>query len=227
LNLVNKIMLQKEQASTNEEKLALAGLRLFVSVVVGIIGGMLVGIGISFKYTPLAIWDIAAVTFLVWLWLALSGRNAEQTAALAMREDPSHAMADVLLVLASVASLAAVGILLFQASSSRGVAEITQVSLGIVSVVVSWTVVHTVYTLKYARLWYKNKGGIDFNTPEAPSYSDFAYLAFTIGMTFQVADTNLQTNELRKIVLRHALLSYLFGTVIVASAISLILGLGR
>lgn len=215
------------QKTSNEETLALAGLRLFVSVLIGVVGGILVGIFISFKYAPLAIWDIAAVVFLVWLWAGLHGRDAAQTAALAMREDPSHAAADVLLVLASVASLAAVGILLFQASSSRGAAEIIQVSLGVASVVISWAVVHTVYTLKYARQWYKNKSGIDFNNNLPPTYGDFAYLAFTIGMTFQVADTNLKTSEFRQIVLRHALLSYLFGTVIVASAISLILGLGR
>jgi uncharacterized membrane protein len=69
-------------------------------------------------------------------------------------------------------------------------------------------------------------GGTDFNQRERPSYRDFAYLALTVGMTFQVSDTNLQTSQIRSTTLRHALLSFLFGAVILAAAISLIAGLG-
>jgi uncharacterized membrane protein len=70
-------------------------------------------------------------------------------------------------------------------------------------------------------------GGIDFNEPTLlPTYKDFAYLAFTIGMTFQVADTNLKASDVRHTVLRHALLSYLFGSLILAAAVNIIAGLG-
>jgi uncharacterized membrane protein len=80
--------------------------------------------------------------------------------------------------------------------------------------------VHTVYLLRYARLYYSPpEGGIDFHG-EAPSYLDFAYLALTIGMTFQVSDTDLMGKRARRLALRHALLSYLFGTVIVATTVS-------
>ena len=214
------------QTTPSGESLASIRLRVFVSALAGIIGGGLVGIFISWAYALLSALDVAALVFLIWIWVALRGRNAEQTASLAMREDPGHKTFDALIILASLASLAAVAVLLIKASHSGGRTELLEVALGIASVVISWAMVHTVYTLRYARVYYKNQGGIDFNTIELPSYSDFAYLAFTIGMTFQVADTNLKTPELRKIVLKHAFLSYLFGTVIVASAISLIVGLG-
>jgi uncharacterized membrane protein len=70
-------------------------------------------------------------------------------------------------------------------------------------------------------------GGIDFNTSEEdPRYVDFAYLSFDLGMTFQVSDTNLHTSELRAIVLRHTLLSYVFGSVVLATTINLVAGLG-
>jgi len=69
-------------------------------------------------------------------------------------------------------------------------------------------------------------GGVSFNQSEAPRYADFAYLAFTIGMTFQVSDTDLQTLAIRATVLRHALLSYLFGAVILATTVNLVAGLG-
>jgi len=94
--------------------------------------------------------------------------------------------------------------------------------------VLSWAVVHTVYTLRYAAAYYgEPAGGIGFNGGEPPSYRDFAYLAFTIGMTFQVSDTALQTTALRRTALRHALLSYLFGTGILAVTINLVAGLRR
>jgi uncharacterized membrane protein len=81
--------------------------------------------------------------------------------------------------------------------------------------------------LRYALLYYAYpEGGIDFNQQERPSYRDFAYLALTVGMTFQVSDTDLQTSQIRATTLRHALLSFLFGAVILASAINLIAGLG-
>jgi uncharacterized membrane protein len=215
------------EAKPDQEISATAGLRVTVAIIVGIVGGLTVGIFGAWKYAPLAVWDLAALTYLVWIWAALHGRDAQQTANLAVREDPGRAATDVLLVLASVASLGAVAVLLVQAGKSSGIAEILQVGLGIASVVASWAVVHLVYALRYARIYYTSNGGIDFNNDQAPQYSDFAYLAFTIGMTFQVSDTPFKTSELRRIALRHALLSYMFGTIIVATTINLIAGLGK
>lgn len=87
---------------------------------------------------------------------------------------------------------------------------------------------HTIFTLRYAQLYYTEPaGGIDFNQEERPSFRDFAYLSLTIGMTFQVSDTDLQTSPIRSTALRHALLSYLFGAVILAAAINLIVSLAN
>jgi uncharacterized membrane protein len=95
-----------------------------------------------------------------------------------------------------------------------------------VSVVFSWLSVHTIFTLKYARLYYGDEvGGIEFNEEDGPDYVDFAYLAFTIGMTFQVSDTNLTAKPIRRTALRHALISYLFGAVIIAIVINIVASL--
>ncbi|MBV8982235.1 MAG: DUF1345 domain-containing protein, partial [Acidimicrobiia bacterium] len=90
---------------------------------------------------------------------------------------------------------------------------------------VSWAVVHTVFTLRYASLYYANGGGIDFNEDDKPNYRDFAYLALTIGMTYQVSDTDLQTKPIRHTAIRHALLSYVFGAVVVAMVINVVASL--
>jgi uncharacterized membrane protein len=114
------------------------------------------------------------------------------------------------------------------ASSAQGTAKAALAGLAILSVALSWLMLHTLFTLRYALLYYQDKpeGGVDFNQQEPPRYSDFAYLGFTLGMTFQVSDTDLQTTTIRATALRHALLSYLFGAIILATTINLIAGLG-
>jgi uncharacterized membrane protein len=95
-------------------------------------------------------------------------------------------------------------------------------------VALAWASVHTVFTTRYARLYFTGSpGGVDWGGSEPPSYLDFAYLAFTVGMTFQVSDTAVTDRRIRFAVLRHALLSYLFGTVFIATMINLVAGLGR
>lgn len=101
-------------------------------------------------------------------------------------------------------------------------------ALGIASVIGAWLVVHTVYTSRYAPLYYSDDpDGIDFNQAEPPAFADFAYLAFTMGKTYQVSDTDLQTRPIRVTALRHALLSYLLGAVVSATAINLVAGWQR
>ncbi len=92
--------------------------------------------------------------------------------------------------------------------------------------VLSWAVVHTVFTLRYAHEYYAApSGGIDFKNDAPPDYQDFAYVAFTVGMTFQVSDTDVQKRVIRRTILRHALLSYLFGAVILAVTINVVANL--
>ena len=105
---------------------------------------------------------------------------------------------------------------LSQAGDASAPARGLLTALAIVSVALAWTSVHTVHVLRYARLYYSEpEGGVDFGS-EAPDYTDFAYLALTIGMTFQVSDTTLTAKRVRRVALHHALLSYLFGAVILA-----------
>ena len=95
--------------------------------------------------------------------------------------------------------------------------------LCVLSIALSWAVVHTVFTLRYANEYCSEGGGIEFGF-DAPTYADFAYFAFTVGMTYQVSDTGVTSRRIRRSVLRHALLSFLFGTVIVAVTINVVAG---
>ncbi|WP_084958657.1 DUF1345 domain-containing protein [Thermoactinospora rubra] len=197
----------------------------------GLLAAVLAAAAVPLPYVPLIGWDVAAVTFLLATWWRIARLDGAETAADAAREDLTRAAADLALLVASVASLAAVGYVLVQADMDTVPATVLHVGLAAGSVIVSWAVIHTIFTLRYARLYYSGRdGGVDFHdsTPGAqPRFTDFAYLAFTVGMTFQVSDTELRTSAFRAAVLRQALLSYLFGTVIVALAINLVASLSR
>lgn len=197
----------------------------FAAGVVAGIGTWLLGAG---RGAPLVGWDVLAVVFGAWTWRAVWPLGPSLTKAHSQEENPSRDLADALLIGAAIASLVAVGVVLFGASSESGNGRYWQAALAVLSVFISWTIVHTVFTLKYARLYYAGTpGGIDFNEEDPPQYTDFAYLAFTIGMTFQVSDTNLQTKEIRRAALRHAWLSYPLGAVIIATSINLVSGLAK
>jgi len=203
-----------------------AGVRVAVAAAVGTAIGVAVAFAAPWQVSVLAGWDGAAGVFLAWVGATVARLAGEETATVATREDPNRAVADLTLVGASVGCLVGVGFTLVKAAHSHGAAAAGLVALAVASVVVSWAVVHTVFTLRYARLYYSDPvGGVDFNQDAAPDFSDFAYLAFTIGMTYQVSDTNLTTRPIRRTALRHALLSFLFGTFIVAITINVVAGL--
>ena len=183
------------------------------------------GLG-SWIYAAAICWDTTALIFTSTVWFGIWPLPADTTAQRATREYSSRAASDVLTLCACVASLAAVGVVLVRANSAHGALEFMLAALGLLSVAVSWLTVHTIFTLRYTLLFYTEPvGGIDFNTTERPSYRDFTYLAMTIGMTFQVSDTNLKSTDMRAAALRHVLLSYLFGSLILAAAVNLIAGL--
>jgi uncharacterized membrane protein len=199
---------------------------VIVSVAVGLLIGIPVGLLTELRFGALVVWDAAAAFYLAWVWLTIWPLDATHTARRAAREDPTRTATDLLLLSAAVVSLVAVGFVLASAAHSSGIAELARVGLGLASVVLSWGVVHTVFALGYARLYYTGEaGGVSFNQPDPPDYGDFAYLAFTIGMTFQVSDTDLEHPDIRRTALRQALLSYLFGTGILATTINLVASL--
>lgn len=200
--------------------------RAITGAVVGVVAGVVVGLIAGWEYSGPAGWTAAAAVFAVWTWRVIAPMNPDATATHATHEEPSRRLTELIVLFACVASLAGVMYLL-AASRGQGASEAISAALGIASVAAAWTIVHMVFTVRYARLYYSGKpGGIDFNQSERPAYLDFAYLAFTIGMTYQVSDTDLQTRTIRTTALRHMLLSYLLGAVVLATVINLVAGLG-
>jgi uncharacterized membrane protein len=200
--------------------------RFIGMLVVGLVVAASMGLTGSWWYAPVGGWAAACAVYIVWVWLVVGRFDGATTRLHATREDPGRAMSELLIVLIAVASLLAVAVLLVHTSRAHGLAQGAGAAAALLSVALSWTLLHTVYTLRYARIYYTDPvGGIDFNNDEDPRYVDFAYLSFDLGMTFQVSDTNIQTSQLRSVILRHTLLSYVFGSVVLASTVNLVAGL--
>jgi uncharacterized membrane protein len=202
--------------------------RALIAAALGLVSVAIVATSAAWQMAPLFGWAVAAFVWVGWTWWAVLRLDAEETRVLAMREEPHRATTDLVLITASLVSLVAVVLGVVKAGNESGGQKLLLLAAGVACIILSWGVVHTVFTLRYAALYHRgSKRGIDFNGDDEPTYIDFAYLAFTIGMTYQVSDTDLTSKAIRHTALRHALLSYLFGTVIIATTINIAAGLAK
>lgn len=191
-----------------------------------VIAGAASGLLLGWEYAPTIGWVAAAIVYIAWVWATIARLDDKATAQTSRLEDPTSKVAELLTLIASVFSLVAVVILILASKDAHGITKVLVPLLALFSVALSWFLVHTLFTLRYARLYFAGtEGGIDFNQKETPRFVDFAYLAFTLGMTYQVSDTNISQFEIRALALRQGLLSYLFGAVILAATINLVAGL--
>lgn len=202
-------------------------LRIACAVAVGVAVGLVLALVGHPAIALMAAWAGFAAAFTALTWVMIGRYDAAQTREHANANDPNDGMAATLIVLASLASIVGVGFLLTGARSHGQSAGTPAAVVGVAGVVSSWAAVHVTYVLRYARLYFASRTDkpIDFNSDDDPDYQDFAYVAFTIGMTYQVSDTNFADRALRHLALRHALVSYVLGAVVLATTINLVVQL--
>ncbi|MFD7325268.1 DUF1345 domain-containing protein [Streptomyces sp. NPDC059875] len=197
--------------------------RLACALAVGAAIGVVVGV---LNDVPLGILAGIAVTetvFVVSGWLVLWPMDAATTRRDARREDFRPAVDEIIVVAVALCGLGSIVVLLLRSASDTGhAAAVTALS----GVFMAWAALHLMYATRYAYLYYQSSaGGIDFNSDQPPAYRDFLYFGYNLGMTYQVSDTNVSSSTIRAVVLRHSVLSYVFGTSILATAINLFVGL--
>ena len=204
------------------ERQGLAKRRTVTAVVAGaIVLVVALVLGADWPVALTGSWGVAALVIICVVWIRIYRMDAEKTKKNARSEDFSRPTADLVVLAASVSSLGAIGYTLARAGHSHGATKGLLIALALSVVSLSWLTVHTLYLVRYGDQYYRDPiGGIEFNDQEPPDYRDFAYLALTIGMTFQVSDTTLQTKAMRRLAIRHALLSFLFVAVIGALTIN-------
>ena len=208
--------------------------RLMISLVVAFI------VFLSFRksLTPpelaLATWISCALTIILLNWIIILSTHPQEVRKIAKLQDSSRTFLFVFIITASLVSLAAIIYLL---KSTKGLSEDgrnAHILLAISAVAVSWWLVHTIFSLRYAHLFYdtdtddgkkKPGGGLEFPDTKEPDYLDFVYFGFVVGMTFQVSDVQITDRTIRRLCLVHGLISFAFNTAIVALSINVISGL--
>lgn len=202
-------------------------LRTLLSVAAGVVVGALVVPVLGPVAGILSGWGTFALANVIWILLLIWPMDAAATRAHATVEAPGRRVARLISILGSVISLAAVLAVSIQAQQLHGVDKYVLAGIAVISVAASWALIQVEYVLRYARMFHAAPtGGIDFNQKADPEYTDFVYFSINLGMTYQVSDTNVGDNSIRRMVIAHTVLSYLFGTVILASIINLVVGLG-
>lgn len=201
---------------------------LVVAAVLGVLAGLLVPLPDKVLWsTPflvgLAVGELVFAGATLWHVFRTEQPETEEAMADA---DGGRTETDIVVVIGALASLAGIATVL-ASSGDKSVAPL-EAAICLGAVAASWLAIHAVYTMRYARHYYVNERGcVDFNNDDKPSLADFAYLAYCLGMTYQVADTDLKTKGVRRIVFFHTLLSYVFGTGVIASTINLVIGMAQ
>jgi uncharacterized membrane protein len=171
-------------------------------------------------------WDAASLALVAILWTIILRADPLETKRRAGQNDPGRMAVFTLALGSSLFSLFAAAFVLRKVRTLPAAEEATWTLLALAAVALSWVLTHTLYTLRYAHLYYrrKNPGGLVFPGDDPPCDIDFAYFAFTVGMCFQVSDVVVGCTRLRRAVLFHAVISFVYNTTILALALNLVFG---
>ncbi|MFF0189680.1 DUF1345 domain-containing protein [Streptomyces sp. NPDC005244] len=197
--------------------------RLTGAVVLGAAVGVGVGLATDVLLGLLAGIAATELFFVLAGWIVMWPMDAAQVRRNARREDFKPLTDELVVVAVALCGLFAIVLLLVRGGKADDghAAAVT----ALCGVFLAWSALHLMYATRYAYVYYEHDGGIDFNSKDQPSYRDFFYFSYNLGMTYQVSDTDVSSSEIRSIVLRHSLLSYVFGTSILATAINVVVGI--
>lgn len=198
--------------------------RFWISSAIGVVSGGAAWLLLERWPVGLLVVVIAtAATHVSWTFAVQWPMNPEQTREHASNEDVNNDVGNLVRLLILAASLSAIGILLKSADDAD---KASYAGLSLAAILATWALLHTMHTARYARFYYSGEpGGIDFNSAVPPRYVDFYYFSFNLGMTYQVSDTAVTESDIRAEVLEHCLFSYIYGTVIIACTINLVINL--
>ncbi|MES2377795.1 MAG: DUF1345 domain-containing protein [Bacteroidota bacterium] len=205
--------------------------RVVISFGAALVAFLLTRPKLSWPATSLITWVAFALAIIIMDWIIIFNAHPKEIRKIAKLQDSSRTLIFLFVIAASVISL---GAIVFLLKGTKGQAEADvrgHILLAMASVIVSWWLVHTLFTMRYAHLYYDIDtdegtetpvGGLQFPDETEPDYLDFVYFSFVIGMTFQVSDVEISDRKIRRLVLMHGLISFAFNTAIVALSINVV-----
>jgi len=209
---------------TRAGRLLFARRRLLMSIVAGAALFLVLPPGDRLSTRLLVSWDLTALIYVGFAFLMIGRSTVETCHHHAKLYDESDWVIVALVVLSATASFVAIFSELAKLKSAEGVPVVSLTITGI-TIALSWTFTHVVFTLHYANLYYRpqkdgHPGGLDFPGKRAPDYRDFLYYAFVIGCAAQTADVNTLSHPMRRLTLIHGVVAFAFNTAILALMIN-------
>ena len=210
------------------------GRLLFCAGIAAVVFAIAMAKGLEILTSTMVAWDTFCLLMIAVSWAIFLTIQQSELCLKAQEEDESRSMSFVLILASVCISFVSIIVLMKNTDESLVTKGIHQ-TVSLLGIALSWGLLHTIFTLRYAHLYYtgigvgvdKGDGGLDFPDDDKPDYLDFAYFSFVVGMTFQVSDVEISSKRIRRVVLLHGLISFVFNTAIVALTISIISNLGK
>src|SRR5215467_13269456 len=208
--------------------------RLALGLAAGVVTFVALRGELRFASAAIAGWNAVAVVILALDWVIILATPQRKIRQIAQQQDLSRFLVFIFVVIAACAALFAVGFLIKAHKSQSGGHFVIHLLLTLCTVISSWALLHTVYSLRYAHTYYddsdepglqQHAGGLIFPGDRPPNYFDFAYFSFVVGMTCQVSDVQITSRRMRRITLVHSVLAFGFNTLILALLINTVSGL--
>ncbi len=203
--------------------------RISIALGMGLLCYALVPGSLHLHTRLLACWDLGALTYLVLAWTVILHADAKQTQAHTRKQDPGTRVIYLLIIGAACASIVALGFVVGPIKHLESWPKVVSLVLAVLALILSWLLIHTVFTIHYARCYYDpawhasgDAHGMAFPNDRRPDYLDFAYYSFVVGMTSQVSDVQTTTRGIRRLTLVHGVLSFVFNIAVLALAMNII-----
>ena len=187
---------------------------------------------LAWQFHVLLAWCVGVTVYLVLAWWLCVGFDAPRTRQRAQAQDEPSVVLFLVLLLATMACVAAVTVLMQQSRDFSGLQRGLHIGLSMMALAVSWLFIQTIFTFRYAHRYYQEERlgepdgpGLEFPGGLDPDYFDFLYYAFVVGMTSQVSDVQVTSREMRRLTLVHGVLSFGFNILILALGINVVAGL--
>ena len=173
-------------------------------------------------------WNVGVLLFLLLAYRLMTRLNATQLTEKYKEEDETAPVIMIISILGAILAVASVVAFLSTLNQVSGGEKSLHISLAALTVVASWILIPTMFTLHYADMYYsvgpKNRP-LNFPDTDAPVFWDFAYFSFTIAAACQTADVSTAQGTIRKVVVAHSILSFFFNASILGFAINVSAGL--
>jgi uncharacterized membrane protein len=174
--------------------------------------------------------DVFNLAMLIMSWITFFTTPYHELRQQAKEQDGSRIFIFIILLISALGSMLSVGLLLV--NKSKHDIQGFELGIAVAGMIFSWLLVHTVFTYRYAHVYYADDGtevqtdikGLEFPDDDKPDFLDFAYFSFVMGMTFQVSDVVITEKRLRRLALLHGLISFFYNTIIIALTINILAG---